>query len=68
MGFTIDKDRKEMFEIEPLEIEPERLKAIVSNVPKDDKTRAEFLKRLVSQNKITPDDVIFLLESGVLQN
>ncbi len=68
MGFTIDKDRMEMFEIEPLEIEPDNLKSIITNAPKGDQAIREYLSGLVKTGKITTDDATFLIDSGALQN
>jgi hypothetical protein len=68
MSFTIDKDRKKMFEIEPLEIEPDKLKSIVANAPQGDQAIDVYLSGLVRAGKITPDDVTFLIDSGDLQN
>jgi hypothetical protein len=68
VGFTIDKDRKKMFEIKPLEIEPDNLKSIVANAPQGDQAIEVYLSRLVRAGKITTDDVTFLIDSGALQN
>jgi len=67
MGFTIDKDRKEMFEIEPLEIEPDNLKFVADNPPLDDQAIAVLLSGLVKEGKITTDDATFLINSGALK-
>lgn len=67
MPFTIDKDRKKMFTVEPLPLEdiPDNLKAILSKTPD---ISPQYLKILVDNGKITTDDVIFLIDSGALQN
>jgi hypothetical protein len=71
VGFTIDKDRKKMFEIEPLETEsdiPDNLKSVISSAPKKDGAIGQYLKDLVADDTITIDEATFLIESGALQN
>jgi hypothetical protein len=46
---------------------PGYLENVVSEAPKGDKAKAKYLKDLVAKKTITQDDVIFLIESGVLQ-
>jgi hypothetical protein len=45
---------------------PDYLKKVVSDAPKDDKAKGQYLQGLVTEDKITQDDIIFLLESGSL--
>ena len=46
---------------------PDDLKKIVSEAPSGDQAIGRYLIDLVSDGKITTDDMIFIIDSGILQ-
>ena len=45
---------------------PDDLKTVVANAPKESEDIGQYLKNLVDDGTITPDDIMFLLQSGTL--